>query len=83
MGGPKNMAELVKSLRGDGEGDGEKELKPEDVMSPEAFANLKFEKVVFQIANTEKHRGGCYTSDYLNSIRERVKKMIEEGKIKI
>jgi hypothetical protein len=79
MGSPKNMEEFVKALRGEGN----KEVRPEDVMTPEELKTFKFEKVVFDIAQTEKKRGGCYTTDYLNSIRERVKKMIEEGKIKI
>ena len=69
------MAEMVKALQG------QAALKPEDVMTPEELKTLKFEKVVFAWAETERHRGGCYTSEYLNSIREKVKEKIAKGEI--
>jgi len=74
----KNMAELVQQMQTEGQ-----TQKYEDTLSPEEQKALKFEKIVFQYADTMKGRGGCYTSTYLNEVREIIKEKIKKGEINL
>ena len=74
MAGARNMAELIAAMK-----DQPKQVTEKVELTPEQ----KFEKLVFDYANTMRHRGGCYTTEYLNSVREIIKEKINKGEIKI
>lgn len=73
----KNMVELLAEMK---EAPAQ---KYEDTLTPEEQKNLKFEKIVFQYADTMKGRGGCYSTAYLNEVRAIIREKINKGEIKL
>lgn len=75
---PKNMLEFAEMMKQKNEG-GPKKPEFKD-LPKEQQEMLKFEKMVFDMARTERGNRCSYTTEYLNDVRGRLRTILDNKK---